>query len=314
MSDIAISVENISKMYQVYERPTDRLKEAFWGGRRKYHKEYWALRDVNFDVPKGKTVGIVGRNGSGKSTLLQIIAGILTPTKGNVEVNGKVSVLLELGSGFNPDFTGRENVMVNGTVNGFSEEEMKERLPLIEEFADIGEFIDQPIKIYSSGMFVRLAFACAINIDPDILIIDEALSVGDAKFQHKCYNKFLEFQEAGKTILFVSHNTDAIVNHCDYAVLLERGEVVETGEPKTVTNYYMDLLFTGQITGYAHSPVLIEEGYKGFNIVHYRMKYYALLQSLGSIDLTHSNGNELQKYTDEHMCGGSSGRSTATCG
>ena len=170
------------------------------GGRRKYHKEYWALRDVNFDVPKGKTVGIVGRNGSGKSTLLQIIAGILTPTKGNVEVNGKVSVLLELGSGFNPDFTGRENVMVNGTVNGFSEEEMKERLPLIEEFADIGEFIDQPIKIYSSGMFVRLAFACAINIDPDILIIDEALSVGDAKFQHKCYNKFLEFQEAGKTI------------------------------------------------------------------------------------------------------------------
>lgn len=269
---------------------------------KKYHKEHWALRDVNFDVPKGKTVGIVGRNGSGKSTLLQIIAGILTPTAGKVEVNGKVSALLELGSGFNPEFTGRENVLLNGAVSGFSQEEIEARLPFIEGFADIGEFFDQPVKIYSSGMFVRLAFACAINVDPDILIIDEALSVGDAKFQHQCYNKFLEFQEAGKTILFVSHSTDTIVNHCDYAVLLEGGAVVEMGEPKTITNYYLDLLFTGKITGYAHSPVLIEEGYKGFNIVHYRMKYYAFLQSLGPTDLTHANDNELQKYAAEHKC------------
>ncbi|MBI4707646.1 MAG: Wzt carbohydrate-binding domain-containing protein [Candidatus Omnitrophica bacterium] len=179
---------------------------------------------------------------------------------------------------------------------------MNAKIPQIEEFADIGEFFDQPVKIYSSGMFVRLAFAAAINVDPDILIVDEALAVGDAKFQHKCYNKFLEFQEKGKTILFVSHSTDAIVRHCDNAVLLEGGRAIESGEPKTVTNYYIDLLFTGKIHGYSSTPVLVEEGYRGFNIVHTGTKYYAFSQSLGPMDLTRPFENELYKYIVDHKC------------
>lgn len=300
--DIAISIRNISKKYRLFNSPEERFKEALHPFKKKYHKEFWALKDVNFDVPKGATVGIIGRNGSGKSTLLQIICGVLKPTSGEVIVNGRVSALLELGAGFNPDLTGRQNVILNGIVQGFSKEEMDARIPQIQEFADIGEFFDQPVKIYSSGMFVRLAFAAAINVDPDILIVDEALAVGDAKFQHKCYNKFLEFQKKGKTILFVSHSTDAIVRHCNHAVLLDGGKVVERGEPKTVVNCYLDLLFTGKLHNYASNPVLIEEGYKGFNIVHYGKKYYAFLQSLGHIDLNSLVEDKLNKFMAENKC------------
>lgn len=284
MKQIAVCVNNVSKKFRLFNSPRERLFEVMHPFNKKYHKEFWALRGINFEVEKGKTVGIIGRNGSGKSTLLQIICSILKPTSGEVIVNGRISALLELGAGFNPEFTGRQNVLMKGMLMGFSAREMNKRLPDIEAFADIGEFMDQPVKIYSSGMFLRLAFAVAIHVDPDILIIDEALAVGDAKFQHKCYGKFLEFQEAGKTIIFVTHDTSAIVKHCDTAILLERGEIIEIGEPKVITNYYIDLLFTGKISNYQFSPVLVEENHRGFNIVHYKKKYYAVLQSLGRVD------------------------------
>lgn len=300
--ELEISVKNISKKFKLFSSPKERFKEALHPFQKKYHKEFWALRDVTFDVPKGATVGIIGRNGSGKSTLLQIICGVLKPTSGIVTVNSRISALLELGAGFNPELTGRQNVILNGIVQGFSKDEMNAKLSQIQEFADIGEFFDQPVKIYSSGMFVRLAFAAAINVDPDILIVDEALAVGDAKFQHKCYGKFLEFQKDGKTILFVSHNTEAVVRHCDYAILLENGKIVEMGEPKLITNYYLDLLFTGKISNYQSLPVLVQEGFRGFNIVHYKTKYYAVLQSLGPMDFTHLEDDYLKVLMAEKKC------------
>lgn len=302
MTEFAISVNNLSKKYRLFGSNFHRLKESLHPFNKKYHEEFWALRNITFDIKKGQTVGIIGMNGSGKSTLLQIISGILTPTTGSINVNGRISALLELGTGFNPQFTGRENVYLNATINGFSRKEIDNKFPSIAKFADIGEFIDQPVKIYSSGMFVRLAFAVAINIDPDILIIDEALSVGDAKFQHKCFQKLHEFQDAGKTILFVSHSTDAVIRHCDCAILLQKGEIIEVGEPKIITNYYMDLLFTGKITNYQVSPVLVEEAYKGFNIVHFKTKYYAVLQSLGFIDFLHLDDNYLTFLITEKKC------------
>lgn len=248
MEATAISVKGISKKFRLFNSPQERFLEAFHPFNKKYHKEFWALRDVSFDIPKGKTVGIIGRNGSGKSTLLQVLCSILKPTSGAVVANGKIAALLELGAGFNPEFTGRQNVLMKGMLMGFSQKEMRERLPEIEAFADIGEFIDQPMKIYSSGMAVRLAFACAVNVDPEILVIDEALAVGDAKFQHKCYGKFLDFQQAGKTIVFVTHDINAMVRHCDSAILLEKGKMLEMDEPKAIANYYTDLLFTGSYT------------------------------------------------------------------
>ncbi len=240
--DISISVRNLSKKYRLFNSPEERFKEALHPFKKKYHREFWALKDINFDVPKGETVGIIGRNGSGKSTLLQIMCSVLKPTAGSVTVNGRISALLELGAGFNPELTGRQNVILNGIVQGFSKGEMNAKIPKIQEFADIGEFFDQPVKIYSSGMFVRLAFASAINVDPDILIVDEALAVGDAKFQHKCYNKFLEFQKAGNTIVFVTHDMNAITRHCDHAILLENGAMLENGKPKDAVNRYFEIL------------------------------------------------------------------------
>ena len=207
-----------------------------------YHNEFWALKNISFDIPKGTTVGIIGHNGSGKSTLLQIVCSVLTPTQGEVEASGRVAALLELGAGFNPEFTGHENVMMNGVLMGFSKEEMKNRVPLIKDFADIGDFFDQPVKIYSSGMFARLAFAAAINVDPDILVVDEALSVGDAKFQNKCFQKIKEFQKIGKTILLVTHDTSAITKHCDQAMLMSDGRLVQYGEPKDIVNLYLDII------------------------------------------------------------------------
>ena len=240
--DIAISVNDVSKMYKLYDNPMDRLKESLGLSRKKKYKEHYALNHVSFQVKKGETVGIIGTNGSGKSTILKIITGVLNPTGGKVEVNGRISALLELGAGFNMEYTGVENVYLQGTMIGFSEEEIDARLQDILDFADIGDFVNQPVKTYSSGMFVRLAFAVAINIDPEILIVDEALSVGDVFFQAKCYRKFEEFKEMGKTILFVSHDLSSIGKYCDRVVLLNKGEKLAEGGAKEMVNLYRRVL------------------------------------------------------------------------
>jgi ABC-type polysaccharide/polyol phosphate transport system ATPase subunit len=243
MSDApAIQVRGLSKKYRLFASPAERLKEALHPFRKRYHREFWALRDIDLTVEPGQTMGIIGRNGSGKSTLLQIICGVLQPTAGQVQVNGRVSALLELGAGFNPDFTGRENVYLNGAIMGYTREEMRDRMPLIEEFAGIGEFIDQPVKTYSSGMFVRLAFAAAINVDPDILVVDEALAVGDVSFQHKCYEQLHSLRDDGVTILFVTHDTRLVTQHCEMALLLSEGRMVATGNPDDVVHTYLDTL------------------------------------------------------------------------
>lgn len=242
-SDIAIKVNNLSKCYQIYDKPRDRLLQMFARGRKKFYREFWALKDVSFEVQKGETIGIIGRNGSGKSTLLQMICGTLNPTSGSIETHGRIAALLELGSGFNPDFTGRENVYLNASVLGLEKEEIDARFDNILEFADIGNFIDQPVKTYSSGMMVRLAFAVQAQVSPDILIVDEALGVGDAKFQAKCFDRLKKLKDSGTSILLVTHSSEQIVTHCTSALLLENGEVLEAGQPRSVVNRYMDLLF-----------------------------------------------------------------------
>ena len=238
-SEVVLKVENVGKRYEIYEAPHHRLLQTLLRGRKQFFKEFWALRDVSFEVKKGECLGIIGRNGSGKSTLLQIIAGTLAATTGKVEVNGKVAALLELGSGFNPEFTGRENVYMNGAIMGLSKAEMDKKFDEIAAFADIGDFIDQPVKIYSSGMYVRLAFAAAINVNPDILIIDEALSVGDIRFQLKCYRKLDEFRAKGKTIIFVSHSTGDVVNLCNRAIWLDNGAIRKSGITKNIVEEYI---------------------------------------------------------------------------
>lgn len=240
MSEFAIQVKHLDKMYKLYNKPSDRLKEAL--GIKVPVREHYALRDVSFDVKRGETVGIIGTNGSGKSTILKIITGVLNPTGGEVEVDGRISALLELGAGFNMEYTGIENVYLNGTMMGFSKEEIDARLQDILDFADIGDFVHQPVKSYSSGMFVRLAFAVAINIDPEILIVDEALSVGDVFFQAKCYRKFEEFKKMGRTILFVSHDLSSISRYCDRVILLNKGIKLEEGSPKQMVDMYKQLL------------------------------------------------------------------------
>ena len=229
-------------MYKLYDKPSDRLKEALGLTRKKLYKEHYALRDVNFDIQEGECVGIIGTNGSGKYTILKIITGVLTPTQGEVKVDGRISALLELGAGFNMEYSGLENVYLNGTMIGFSKEEIDARLDDILEFADIGDFIHQPVKTYSSGMFVRLAFAVAINIDPEILVVDEALSVGDVFFQAKCYHKFEEFKKQGKTILFVSHDLSSVSKYCDRVILLNKGVKLDEGSPKQMVDLYKQLL------------------------------------------------------------------------
>lgn len=301
-SPAAISIKNVSKKYRLFNSPRERFIEALHPFKKKYHREFWALKGVSFDVPAGVTAGIIGRNGSGKSTLLSIISSVLKPSGGTVVVNGRVFALLELGAGFNPLLTGRENVFLKGVILGISKDEMRRRLPDIEAFADIGEFIDQPVRVYSSGMFVRLAFATAINVDPDILIIDEALAVGDAKFQRKCFARFHDFQREGKTILFVSHSTDAVIRHCDTALLLEGGRVVEAGEPKAVVDSYYDLLFAQNSAGYAPEPLLVEQGYRGFNIVHAGTRYYAFSQTLGAMDAGSISAEKIEELTKAGFC------------
>ncbi|MDD6797759.1 MAG: ABC transporter ATP-binding protein [Clostridia bacterium] len=242
MSDIAINVENVSKVYKIYDKKTDRMKDALGLSRKQLYKEHYALRDVSMQIKKGETLGIIGTNGSGKSTILKIITGLLNPTEGKVTIDGRISALLELGAGFNMEYTGIENVYLNGTMIGFTKEEIDAKLQGILDFADIGDFVNQPVKTYSSGMFVRLAFAVAINIDPEILIVDEALSVGDVFFQAKCYHKFEEFKKMGKTILFVSHDLSSIAQYCDRVVLLNRGVKVDEGTPKDMINLYKKIL------------------------------------------------------------------------
>ena len=237
-----ITVSHLTKMYKLYNKPSERLKEALGITRKKRYREHYALRDINFTVKEGECVGIIGVNGSGKSTLLKIITGVLTPTEGTLTVDGRISALLELGAGFNGEYTGLENVYLNGTMIGFSEEEIDARLDSILSFADIGDFIHQPVKTYSSGMFVRLAFAIAINIDPEILIVDEALSVGDVFFQAKCFHKFEEFKAQGKTILIVSHDLSSIAKYCDRVILLHKGDLLDEGSPKQMVDMYKQLL------------------------------------------------------------------------
>jgi lipopolysaccharide transport system ATP-binding protein len=238
-----ISVQKVSKKFKLFDSPKKRLMEALHPFKKVYHKEFWALNGVSFDIYEGETIGIIGRNGSGKSTLLQIICSVMQPTQGDVQVHGRISALLELGFGFNPEFTGRENVLLNGSIIGFSKEEMLKRLPEIEKFADIGEFFDRPIKLYSSGMQVRVAFAAAIQVDPKILIVDEALSVGDIKFQEKCFRKFAEFQKKGRTILFVTHSTSLVEQLCDRAMVIESGKIDYMGDPQSAVNRYEAILF-----------------------------------------------------------------------
>ena len=250
-SDTVIRADKISKCYHIYDTPRNRLKQfvlpriqrASRQPQRQYFHEFWALKDVSFKVKKGETVGIIGRNGSGKSTLLQLICGTLHPTSGTVETKGRVAALLELGSGFNPEFTGRENVYMNASILGLTTEEIDDRFDDITAFADIGEFIEQPVKMYSSGMVVRLAFAVAINVEPDILVVDEALAVGDELFQRKCFSRIEAIRDAGATILFVSHSGALIIELCDRAALLESGEKLAIGAPKQIVGYYQKLIY-----------------------------------------------------------------------
>lgn len=250
-NDVAIRVSNLSKRFEIYEAPRDRLKQFVLPQLRRlakrpakqYFREFWALKDVSFEIKKGETVGIIGRNGSGKSTLLQMICGTLSPTSGSIQTNGRIAALLELGSGFNPEFTGRENVYMNAAVLGLSNEEISARFDEIVKFADIGDFVEQPVKTYSSGMMVRLAFAVAINVDPEILIVDEALSVGDELFQRKCFSRIEAIRANGSTILLVSHSGGQIVELCDRAVLLDAGEKLTVGLPKQIVGRYQKLLY-----------------------------------------------------------------------
>ena len=238
MSDYVINVKNVDKIYKLYDSNKARVADTLGLTRKKNYREHYALKNMSFQVKKGECVGLIGTNGSGKSTILKIITGVLSPTKGEVEVDGRISALLELGAGFNQEYTGIENIYLNGTMLGYTKEEIDEKLDDILSFADIGDFVFQPVKTYSSGMFVRLAFAVAINIDPEILIVDEALSVGDVFFQAKCYKKFEEFKAAGKTILFVSHDLGAISKYCDRAVLINKGDKVAEGTPKEMIDIY----------------------------------------------------------------------------
>lgn len=247
----SITVSNLSKCYLIYETPTDRLKQFLLPrydslvkkNARKFYKEFWALKNISFNIRKGETVGIIGKNGSGKSTLLQMICGTLSPTAGQIEIQGRIAALLELGSGFNPEFTGRENIYMNAAILGIGKDEIEAKFEQIVAFADIGDFIERPVKTYSSGMYVRLAFSVAVHVEPDILVIDEALSVGDELFQRKCFSKIESIRASGATILFVSHSASSIVELCDRAILIDNGDFLIDGAPKDVVNRYQKLLY-----------------------------------------------------------------------
>ena len=269
-----VEIKNVSKCYHIYRQPVDRLKQFIIPKLKKifgltssdYFNEFWALSNISFTILPGETVGIIGKNGSGKSTLLQIICGVLTPTIGSIEIHGRIAALLELGSGFNPELTGRENIYLNASILGLSEKEIGEKLQDIIDFADIGDFIHQPIKTYSSGMIVRLAFAVQAQIEPDVLIIDEALAVGDVKFQAKCFERLRQLKSKGTSILLVTHSSEQIINHCDKAVLIDSGKQIESGEPKFIVNKYLDILFgksCSEESVLPSSPLKINSAAKG---------------------------------------------------
>lgn len=262
--DTVIEIKNITKIYNLYNKPSDRLKEALFS-RKSRHTEFAALNDVSFDVCKGEILGIIGKNGSGKSTILKIITNVLTPTSGECIVKGKIAALLELGAGFNMEYTGIENIYLNGQMIGFSKEEMDKKLQDIIDFADIGEHIFQPVKTYSSGMFARLAFSVAISVDPDILIVDEALSVGDVFFQNKCYRRFEEFRDKGKTILFVTHDMGSVIRYCNRCVLLNAGKKVGEGKPQEMVDLYKRIM-VGQWNENEEKNSIIENSIDSTNI------------------------------------------------
>jgi ABC-type polysaccharide/polyol phosphate transport system ATPase subunit len=251
MDEFVIRVSQLKKKYQLYTKPFDRLKEVLHPLRKSYHKDFYALKDLSFEIKKGQSVGIIGKNGSGKSTLLKILTGIVAPTSGKVEVVGRVAALLELGAGFNPDLTGLENIYLSGALNGYSQQEMTKLLPDVLDFADIGNFIHQPVRIYSSGMFARLAFAIAVSVDPDILIVDEALSVGDIRFQQKCIRRMKAIRDSGRTVIFVSHDVALLSTFCDFAIWIHEGIVKESGRAKEIVNLYTSFM------AYALEPKLI---------------------------------------------------------
>jgi lipopolysaccharide transport system ATP-binding protein len=255
VNNIAIRVNNLSKCYQLYNQPADRLKQFLWRGKRQYFREFWALHDVSFEVGHGEVLGIIGRNGAGKSTLLQLLCSTLTPTSGNVEVHGRIAALLELGAGFNPEFTGRENVFMSAAILGLSPKEIEDRYEEIVDFSGIRDFIDQPVKTYSSGMYVRLAFSVATSVDPDILIVDEALSVGDGEFARKSFDRIRAMKEAGKTILFCSHSLYQVEAFCDRVLWLDRGNMKLCGEPQTVIQSY-GMFLTGDTQALNTEPTL----------------------------------------------------------
>ncbi len=263
-SDIAIKVEGLSKCYQIYDRPQDRLKQMLMRGRKQYYREFWALKDLSFEIKKGETVGIIGRNGSGKSTLLQMICGTLNPSSGSIQTNGRIAALLELGSGFNPEFTGFENIYLNAKVLGLTDAETDSKLNSIIEFADIGDFINQPVKTYSSGMMVRLAFSVAIHVEPDILVVDEALSVGDAYFQAKCANKIKSIISGGATVLFVSHDTSSVKSLCNKALLLNSGRTQYYGDVNTAVEKYYSALVADQSTKSEATSLM----HRSFDVLH----------------------------------------------
>jgi ABC-type polysaccharide/polyol phosphate transport system ATPase subunit len=288
-SDIAIKVGDLSKCYQIYDRPQDRLKQMLLGGKRQYYKEFWALKDVSFEIKKGETVGIVGRNGSGKSTLLQIICGTLNATSGTVQTNGRIAALLELGSGFNPEFSGRENIYLNGAIHGLSRQNIENRIDGILGFADIGDFIDQPVKTYSSGMYARLAFSASMFVDPAILIVDEILAVGDAPFQAKCIRAFHKLRDDGCAIIIVSHDSYMIKNFCQTALYLKRGSPNLFGKSTYVVDQY---------------NVEIEKAVAGNSVVikdvaqtpqHDVVSENASLFRITSVDLLNANAEKINK-------------------
>jgi lipopolysaccharide transport system ATP-binding protein len=252
---MVLSIRGVGKCYEMYAHPSHRLLQSLTGGRRKLHREFWALRDVSFDVARGQCVGIVGQNGAGKSTLLQIATGILAPTTGMAISRGRIVSMLELGSGFNPEFTGRENVYLNASLLGLTHREIDGKFDQIASFADIGQFMESPVKHYSSGMFARLAFAVYSSLDPQLLIIDEILSVGDAKFQAKCFRRIRELRDKGTSILLVSHSSEQIIQHCERAILLNKGECLANGEPRVVINQYVELLFGREKSGLKPPPL-----------------------------------------------------------
>lgn len=301
-NDFAIKAQGLTKIFKLYDKPVDRLKEAISPFGRKYNKDFYALKDLNFEIKKGESIGIIGKNGSGKSTLLKIITGVLTPSSGDIKVNGRIAALLELGAGFNPELTGVENIFLNGTLMGISEEEMKTKLDDIISFADIGDFIHQQVKMYSSGMFARLAFAVAINVDADILIVDEALSVGDMRFQQKCIRKMKSFQESGKTVLFVSHDTGVIQNFCTRAIWLDEGLIKEEGDTEKVIKNYVYKLFYNQKSvqvenvniqnqGEDYKWVSLE-GFEHFGSQEVKMTSYRVFNQLTHEKINIFNGGE----------------------